>query len=165
MRRYSQAELQGYLAHKKLPGGSDRLQAGEGKAMHRAVGGGREAQLCRHVIDNLLVRIHFIIVMMRWTGLAPWELELTGCRKVSEKRCIAQSEGAERRSSVGTFGASCWRVVPSGTKLYLRFRGGLVFEAHRLLYHSTLGLRVIKKKKRRSTCSCRVSGFWFRGLV
>ena len=29
-----------------------------------------------------------------------------------------------------------------------RFRGGLVFEAHRLLYHSTLGLRVIQKKKR-----------------
>ena len=23
--------------------------------------------------DNLLVRIHFIIVMIRWTGLAPWE--------------------------------------------------------------------------------------------
>jgi len=30
-----------------------------------------------------------------------------------------------------------------------RFRGGLVFKAHRLVYHSTLGLRVIKKKKRR----------------
>ena len=29
-----------------------------------------------------------------------------------------------------------------------RFRGGLVFKAHRLLYHSTLGLRVIKKKKK-----------------
>ena len=29
-----------------------------------------------------------------------------------------------------------------------RFRGGLVFKAHRLLYHSTLGLRVIKKKRR-----------------
>ena len=28
-----------------------------------------------------------------------------------------------------------------------RFRGGLVLKAHRLLYHSTLGLRVIKKKK------------------
>ena len=27
-----------------------------------------------------------------------------------------------------------------------RFRGGPVFKAHRLLYHSTLGLRVIKKK-------------------
>jgi len=29
-----------------------------------------------------------------------------------------------------------------------RFRGGLVCKAHRLLYHSTLGLRVIKKKKK-----------------
>ena len=28
-----------------------------------------------------------------------------------------------------------------------RFREGLGFKAHRLLYHSTLGLRVIKKKK------------------
>ena len=26
-------------------------------------------------IDNLLVRIHVIIVMTRWTGLAPWEFE------------------------------------------------------------------------------------------
>ena len=29
-----------------------------------------------------------------------------------------------------------------------RCRGGLVFKAHRLVYHSTLGLRVIKKKKK-----------------
>jgi len=29
-----------------------------------------------------------------------------------------------------------------------RFRGGLVFKAHRLVYHSTLGLRVLKKKKK-----------------
>ena len=27
------------------------------------------------VIDNLLVRNHFIIVMMRWTSLAPWGFE------------------------------------------------------------------------------------------
>jgi len=26
-------------------------------------------------IDNLQVRIHVIIVMIRWTGLAPWEFE------------------------------------------------------------------------------------------
>ena len=26
-------------------------------------------------IDNLLVRVHLIIVMIRWTGLAPWEFE------------------------------------------------------------------------------------------
>ena len=24
-------------------------------------------------IVNLLVRIHYVIVMIRWTGLAPWE--------------------------------------------------------------------------------------------
>jgi len=28
-----------------------------------------------------------------------------------------------------------------------RFRGGLVFKAHRLVYHSTLGSRVMKRKK------------------
>jgi len=28
-------------------------------------------------IDNLLVRIHCIIVMSRWTGLAPWEFEFS----------------------------------------------------------------------------------------
>ena len=28
-----------------------------------------------------------------------------------------------------------------------QFRGGLVFKGHGLWYHSTLGLRVIKKKK------------------
>jgi len=26
-------------------------------------------------IDNLLVRMHLIIVMIRWTGLAPWGFE------------------------------------------------------------------------------------------
>jgi len=48
------------------------------------------------------------------------------------------------------------RSVLSGTSslgTYLdrnvkRFRGGLVFKAHRLVYHSTLGLRVIIKKKK-----------------
>ena len=27
-------------------------------------------------IDNLLVRVHFIIEMIWWTGLAPWEFEV-----------------------------------------------------------------------------------------
>jgi len=34
------------------------------------------------------------------------------------------------------------------TRNVKRFRGGLVFKALRLLYHSTLGLRAIKKKKK-----------------
>jgi len=54
-----------------------------------------------------------------------------------------------------------------------RFRGGLVFKAHRLLYHSTLGWRVIKKKMkawvrvegleiRVQGSGFKVSGFGFR---
>ena len=44
-------------------------------------------------------------------------------------------------------------VVPQRQKQVLRrkvkrFRGGLVFKAHRLVYHSTLGWRVIKNKKK-----------------
>jgi len=35
-----------------------------------------EVRVQREVfIDNLLVRIHFIIAMIRWTGLAPWGFE------------------------------------------------------------------------------------------
>ena len=33
------------------------------------------AQQREFCIGNLLVRIHFIIVMIGWTGLAPWEFE------------------------------------------------------------------------------------------
>ena len=39
---------------------------------------GQPAEVCPDpplFIDNLLVRIHCIIVMIRWTGLAPWEFE------------------------------------------------------------------------------------------
>ena len=38
-------------------------------------------------------------------------------------------------------------IVDSHTKSVKRFRGGLVSKAHRLVNHSTLGWRVIKKKK------------------
>jgi len=37
--------------------------------------------------------------------------------------------------------------LPANWSNVKRFRGGLVFKAHRLVYHSTLGWRVIKKKK------------------
>ena len=35
----------------------------------------RSTGLSQPDVDNLLVRIHFIIVMIRWTGLTPWEFE------------------------------------------------------------------------------------------
>jgi len=36
-----------------------------------------------------------------------------------------------------------------------RFRGGIVFKAHRLLYHSILGLRAIQKKKKKKRAARR----------
>jgi len=45
------------------------------------------------------------------------------------------------------------RRLETGKQLHRnmqRFGGGLVFKAHRLLYHSTLGLRVIKKTRRQA---------------
>jgi len=45
-----------------------------------------------------------------------------------------------------------------------RFRGGLVFEAHRLFHHSTLGLRVIKKKKGHVRVIRGEGAFLVRGL-
>ena len=38
-------------------------------------------------IDNLLVRIHVIIVMIRWTGLAPWEFEFPFPFRVPQCQC------------------------------------------------------------------------------
>ena len=45
-----------------------------------------------------------------------------------------------------------------------RFRGGLVFKAHRLLYHSTLGLRVIKKTKKKTEATDERGGNNLNGL-
>ena len=50
-----------------------------------------------------------------------------------------------------------------------RFRRGLLCEAHRRVYHSTLGWRVIKKYRKalarggrgRGGFDCRVDGVWF----
>ena len=84
-------------------------------------------------IDDLLVRIHFIIVMIRWTGLAPWE----------EPRPVSPSPPAHLRPGKRWVSNTQFSVKEQLLHRNLqRFRGGLVFKAHILLYHSTLGLRV-----------------------
>ena len=40
----------------------------------------------------------------------------------------------------------------------LRFQGGLAFQVHRLVYHSTTGSREMNKKKKMVVC------FWASGL-
>ena len=48
---------------------------------------------------------------------------------------------------IGAWGVLPWKARLQAHGNVQRFRGGLVFKAHRLVYHSTLGVRVIKKKK------------------
>jgi len=78
------------------------------------------------------------MVMNRWTGLAPWEFRCSSPFLV-EDRVTESTEGVDRML--------CSDEIRPIARL--RFRGGLVFKAHRLLHHSTLGLRVIKKKKKK----------------
>ena len=116
-------------------------------------------------IDILLVQIHLVIVMIRRTGLASLEFEFPFPGSLTANQCKAGSlskridsciesckeedEDVVRESQPG-------RRIPSEREHLLnrsvqRFRGGLVFKAHRLFNHSTLGLRVIKKKKKPET--------------
>ena len=151
-------------------------------------------------IENLLVRIHFIIVMSRWTGLAPCapanctsreskaSLRRTGIRSTcgpkspySGRDCVKSLRSSytglyppsptprhkrkfclqiylrvrliiarEQRYTSRPYGG-CRHMEPWIRRPHRRnvqlFRGGLVFKAHRLLYHSTLVLIAIKKKK------------------
>jgi len=65
-------------------------------------------------IDNLLVRIHVIIVMIRWTGLAPWEIEFPFPGSLTSTFLgLLTQKGLHFRDR-------------------LLYRGGLVFKAHRL---------------------------------
>ena len=80
--------LLGYLAHTKTPspmtlrsplpskkksGVSGAGAWRHGLALRRGGHGDSASRREREFfIDSLLVRIHFIIVMIRWTGLAPW---------------------------------------------------------------------------------------------
>ena len=50
------------------------------------------------------------------------------------------------------------RHLRIGARNVKRFRGGLVFKAHRRLYHSTLDLRVIKQRRRSYRRTRRSSG-------
>ena len=43
--------------------------------LYAEVGGAGPGRGAAFLINNLLVRIHLIIEMILWTGLAPWEFE------------------------------------------------------------------------------------------
>jgi len=64
---------------------------------------------------------------------------------ISTSYLVVEEDGELEPEAEGTL---LVLIVHGNLRLH---RGGLVLKAHRLLYHSTLGLRVIKKKK---TCAC-----------
>ena len=64
-------------------------------------------------------------------------------KKKEGSSATTRREGSEMSSSRSTLREGL------GVMVCERFRGGLVFKAHRLLYHTTLGWRVIKKKMMR----------------
>ena len=65
----------------------------------------------------------------------------------AEEGCTQEGWRGRCRSRSVSASSACLRVQGLGN--VKRFRGGLVFKAHRLVYHSTLGLRVITKKKKK----------------
>ena len=82
---------------------------------------------------------------------APPPLWQTARPPLSRNKCVCFTDvgvwGSDVRDSGGEHRRQ-HRPVPATR----RFRGGLVFKAHRLVYHPPLGLRVIKRKK--EACEC-----------
>ena len=106
----------------------------------------------------------------RGTPVEGWEEDRTPARQVLDVAVPAVLPSGHRARSLardpGPLGiAPLGRHVPASLFIVRnvnRFRGGLVFKAHGLLYHSTLGLRVIMKKKKVQGAECGVQGVGFR---
>jgi len=59
------------------------------------------------LIDNLLVRLHFIIEIFQWTGLAPWESEsLIPGRLISTCRVCGGIPDANSSRLLGAYEAN-----------------------------------------------------------
>ena len=70
-------------------------------------------------LDNLLVRIHLIFEMIKWTGLAPWEFEFSFQVDRPEKRPeirAISSPLSTRKSGIGNYGFG--RSVRAGGVLF-----------------------------------------------
>ena len=65
--------------------------------------------------------------------------------KLASKHEYVSKLAAEKRPAQVRF----WIQAQLLRRNVKRFRGGLVFKANRLLHHSTVGSRVIKKKKKK----------------
>ena len=80
----------------------------------------------------------------------------------NERESASETTGYEPLKGGGLHRSPRGRGSPPPAPRTATLRGGLVFKAHRLLYHSTLDLRVIKKKKKK-TLRAREGADHFRG--
>ena len=94
-------------------------------------------------IGNLLVRIHFIIEMIRWTGLAPWEFEFPFPGSLTSTFLVLHMRDEFAARHPGHVHST---ICGSEAGYHLRLID--------FVYHSTLGLRVIKVQG----AGCRVQG-------
>ena len=62
-----------------------------------------------YFIDNLLVRLHFSIVIVRWTGLAPWNFEFPVPNSLTSSRSAASHPIFEWLHPTASIRSSCER--------------------------------------------------------
>ena len=104
-------------------------------------------------IDNVLVRIHFIIVMIRWTGLALWDV--VPARLVRQPRQLVEWERTEAPPLLQCLGFGVWGL---GFGVW-----GLGFGVWGLGFRASgFGFRASGFGFRVSGFGFRVSGFGFR---
>ena len=71
-------------------------------------------------IDNLLVRIHFVNVMIRWTGLTPWEFEFPFPGSLTSTFLQVKEIGAPRHKLVVQ--VTIGEVQGQGVRIASRFQ-------------------------------------------
>ena len=94
---------------------------------------------------KMRIALGFLLLLASVVGQAVQSSNLKAALHAAAQDKKAQSTGALMPSQDKT--KCCTVSHPALSRNVKRFRGGLVFKAHRLLYHSTLGSRVIKTKK------------------
>ena len=86
---------------------------------------------------------------MRSTGPAPVDQMILLIRKQGDQ-LVGRGISLLEKDTVLHFFSDKKSFQDVQSNSVQRFRGGLVSKAHRLLYHSTLCLKVLKKKKKRA---------------
>ena len=99
--------------------------------------------LCHILKENIFsgARLQCITLLV---GVKKWK-PVQGTSSTEECTHLKRWGGVKVWPSVCAVGSWTLQLLYRNVQ---RSRGGLVFKAHRLVYHSILGLRVIKKKRR-----------------